>query len=67
MKGIRMLISKNDLVLSNEEVYVKLFVIFKDKKYIDQLYNRFSFTNKDTDEKFKVIYEKAKQYIEEKG
>ena len=33
MKGIRMLISKNDLVLSNEEVYVKLFVIFKDKKY----------------------------------
>ena len=41
--------------------------IFKDKKYVDQLYNRFSFTNKDTAEKFKVIYEKAKQYIEEKG
>ncbi len=33
MKGIRMMISKNDLVPSNEEVYVKLFVIFKDKKY----------------------------------
>lgn len=41
--------------------------IFKDKKYIDQLYNRFNFTNKDTAEKFKVIHEKAKQYIEEKG
>ena len=41
--------------------------IFKDKRYIDQLYNRFNFTNKDTAEKFKVIYEKAKQYIEEKG
>ena len=41
--------------------------IFKDKKYVDQLYNRFSFTNKDTAEKFKVIHEKAKQYIEEKG
>ena len=41
--------------------------IFKDKRYIDQLYNRFNFTNKDTAEKFKVIHEKAKQYIEEKG
>ena len=41
--------------------------IFKDKKYVDQLYNRFNFTNKDTAEKFKVIHEKAKQYIEEKG
>lgn len=33
MKGIRMMVSTNDLVPSNEEVYVKLFVIFKDKKY----------------------------------
>lgn len=41
--------------------------IFKDKKYVDQLYNRFNFENKETAEKFKVIYEKAKQYIEEKG
>lgn len=41
--------------------------IFKDKKYVDQLYNRFNFENKETAEKFKVIHEKAKQYIEEKG
>ena len=41
--------------------------IFKDKKYVDQLYNRFNFTNKDTAQKFKVIHEKTKQYIEEKG
>ena len=41
--------------------------IFKKEKYIDRLYNRFNFTNKDTAEKFKVIHEKAKQYIEEKG
>lgn len=33
MKGIRMMVSTNDLVPSNEEVYVKLFVVFKDKKY----------------------------------
>ena len=37
MKGIRMLISKNDLVLSNEEVYVKLFVIFKDKNMVQSI------------------------------
>ena len=41
--------------------------IFKKEKYIDRLYNRFNFTNKDPAEKFKVIHEKAKQYIEEKG
>ena len=41
--------------------------IFKDKKYVDQLYNRFTFTSKDTAEKIKDVYEKTKQYIEEKG
>lgn len=33
MKGLRMMISSSDLVLSNKEIYVKLFVIFKDMKY----------------------------------
>lgn len=41
--------------------------IYKEKNYIDQLYNRFNFTKKDTAEKFKVIHEKAKKYLEEKG
>ena len=43
------------------------FTIFKEKNYVEKLYNRFNFTNKDTAEKFKIIEEKAKQYIEEKG
>ena len=43
------------------------FTIFKEKNYVEKLYNRFKFTNKDTAEKFKIIEEKAKQYIEEKG
>lgn len=33
MKGLRMKISSTDLALSNQEIYVKLFLIFKDKKY----------------------------------
>ena len=43
------------------------FTIFKEKNYVEKLYNRFDFTNKDTAEKFRIIEEKTKQYIEEKG
>ena len=31
------------------------FTIFKEKNYVEKLYNRFNFTNKDTAEKFKII------------
>lgn len=50
------------------DLYFKpAFTIFKTNKYIEQLYNRFNFNNKDTKQKIKYIYEKSKQYIEEKG
>lgn len=50
------------------DLYFKpAFKIFKERNYVEKLYNRFDFTNKDTAEKFKIIEEKVKQYIEEKG
>ena len=33
MKGQEILVTNSDLVVKQEEKYVKLFVIFKDKKY----------------------------------
>ena len=50
------------------DLYFKTsFTIFKNEQYVDRLYNRFKFTNKDTTEKIKIVYEKTKNYIEEKG
>ena len=50
------------------DLYFKpAFKIFKERNYVEKLYNRFDFTNKDTAEKFRIIEEKVKQYIEEKG
>lgn len=41
--------------------------IIKENKYIDKVYERFTFNNKDTREKMQKVYEVAKKYLEEKG
>lgn len=41
--------------------------IIKQNNYIDKLYKRFIFKDKETMEKFNNIYEIAKKYLEEKG
>ena len=40
--------------------------IIYDNNYLDKLYNRFSFNDKQTKERMKEIYETTKKYIEEK-
>ena len=40
--------------------------IIKEKEYIDKLYNRFTFNNQETKEKFDKIYETVKKYLIEK-
>lgn len=40
--------------------------IIYDNNYLDKLYNRFSFNDKQTKERIKEIYETTKKYIEEK-
>ena len=50
------------------DLYFKpALTIFKENNYIERLYQRFNFTNKDTAKKISIVKEKAKQYIEEKG
>ena len=50
------------------DLYFKpALTIFKENNYIERLYQRFNFTNKDTAEKISIVKEKAKQSIEEKG
>lgn len=41
--------------------------IIKENKYIDKVYERFTFNNKDTKEKMQKVYEVAKKYLDEKG
>lgn len=41
--------------------------VIKQNNYIDKLYKRFIFNNKETMERYNKIYETAKQYLEEKG
>ena len=41
--------------------------IIKENNYLDKIYNRFEFKNKETQEKIKIVYETAKQYLTEKG
>lgn len=41
--------------------------IIKENKYLDKLYKRFIFNDKETMKRYNMIYETAKQYIEEKG
>ena len=41
--------------------------IIKDNKYIDQLYERFTFKDKETSERYNKVYKEAKKYLEEKG
>ena len=39
----------------------------KENNYYDEIYKRFVFNDKGTMEKYNKIYEKVKQYLEEKG
>lgn len=41
--------------------------ILKENNYLDKIYNRFVFNNKETKERMEKIYKTAKKYIKEKG
>lgn len=41
--------------------------VIKENNYLDKLYKRFIFNDKQTMERFNKVYETAKQYLEEKG
>lgn len=41
--------------------------IIRENNYLDKLYKRFKFNNKETQERFDKIYKTSKQYLEEKG
>lgn len=47
--------------------FKETYKIIKENKYYDEIYIRFIFNNKETMERYNKIYEKVKQYIEEKG
>lgn len=47
--------------------FKETYKIIKENKYYDEIYKRFIFNDKETVEKYNKIYEKVKQYLEEKG
>ena len=53
-------------IKSNKQAYDVLQVI-KERNYLDKLYERFIFNDKQTMERYNKVYEIAKQYLEEKG
>lgn len=47
--------------------FKETYKIIKENNYYDEIYKRFVFNDKETMEKYNKIYEKVKQYLEEKG
>lgn len=47
--------------------YKEAIKIIKENKYIDELYERFTFKDEKTLERYKTIYKETKKYLEEKG
>jgi len=43
-----------------------MYILLKNKQYLDKIYKRHTFTDNDTMKRYNLIYDTAKKYIKEK-